>query len=210
MAFVHEHEYLADGRARLRFKVLDEGVEVVDPFPAELVDQGTQEPRPRLHQLRQEVPAARAPADGFAGSGEDPLDLSVEFVAVGDDHDPGLGQVLQDPSRQQDHDEALPAALRMPEDPPQPPADVLLRGPDAEVLVHPRRFLGPAVEQDEVVDQLEEPILATKLEQVLVELEPAVVRFVGIHLGRDSIPQEAVDRLVVPVETASVVIGLGP
>ena len=44
--------------------------------------------------------------------------------------------------------------------PPFALADVLLRGLDAEVLVHPRQLLHAAVEQHEVVHQLDQPVLA--------------------------------------------------
>ncbi len=47
------------------------------------------------------------------------------------------GRVSPSPN-EQDHHQALPAALGVPEDPTQPPAHMLLRGPNAEVLVHPR------------------------------------------------------------------------
>ena len=59
---------------------------------------------------------------------------------------------------------------------------MLLRGLDAEILVHPRQLLDAAVEQHEVVHQLDQPVLAAHLEQVLVQLEAAVVRFVLLPL----------------------------
>ena len=55
---------------------------------------------------------------------------------------------------------------------------MLLRRLDAEILVHARQLLHAAVEQHEVVHQLDQPVLAAHLEQVLVELEAAVVRLV--------------------------------
>ena len=53
---------------------------------------------------------------GLAGLGEDPLDLFVQLVAVGDDGDAGVGVVLQNPLGQQHHDDAFAAALRVPDD----------------------------------------------------------------------------------------------
>jgi hypothetical protein len=61
-------------------------------------------------------------------------------------------------------------------------ADVLLRRLDAEVLVHPRQLLHAAVEQHEVVHQLDQPRLGAHLQQVLVELEAAVVGLVFLPL----------------------------
>jgi hypothetical protein len=57
-----------------------------------------------------------------------------------------------------------------------------LRGLDAEVLVHARQLLHAAVEQHEVVHQLEQPRLGAHLQQVLVELEAAVVGLVFLPL----------------------------
>ena len=89
-----------------------------------------------------------------------PLDLLVQLVAVGDDDHAGVGLVLQNPLGQQHHDDALAAALRVPDDAALVGVDVLLRGLDAEVLVHARQLLHAAVEEHEVVHQLDEPLLA--------------------------------------------------
>ena len=55
---------------------------------------------------------------------------------------------------------------------------MLLRRLDAEILMHARQLLHAAVEQHEVVHQLDQPLLAAHLEQILVELEAAVVGLV--------------------------------
>ena len=47
--------------------------------------------------------------NGYAGLGEDTLDLFVQRVAVGDDGDAGVGVVLQNPLREQHHDDAFAA-----------------------------------------------------------------------------------------------------
>ena len=89
-----------------------------------------------------------------------PLDLLVQLVAVGDDGDAGVGVVLQNPLGQQHHDDALAAALRVPDDAALAFAHMLLRRLDAEILVHARQLLHAAVEQHEVVHQLDQPVLA--------------------------------------------------
>ena len=66
--------------------------------------------------------------------------------------------------------------------PPLYGVDMLLRGLDAEILVHARQLLHAAVEQHEVVHQLDQPLLGAHLEQVLVQLEAAVVRLVFLPL----------------------------
>ena len=57
-----------------------------------------------------------------------------------------------------------------------------LRGLDTEVLVDARQLLHPAVEQHKVVHQFDQSVLAAHLEQVLVQLEAAVVRFILLPL----------------------------
>ena len=51
VAFIHEDEHLADGRAGLGFQFLDERVEVVHVLAAELVHQRAQQPRRGLAEL---------------------------------------------------------------------------------------------------------------------------------------------------------------
>ena len=63
VAFVHEDEDLADGRAGLRFQLLDEGVEVVHVLAAELVDQRAEQARLGLAELRHQVAAAAGALD---------------------------------------------------------------------------------------------------------------------------------------------------
>ena len=65
---------------------------------------------------------------------------------------------------------------------------MLLRRLDAEILMHARQLLHAAVEQHEVVHQLDEPVLAAHLEQILVELEAAVVRLVLLPFAGNTSP----------------------
>src|SRR5262249_7872008 len=105
----------------------------------------------------------------------DAFDLLVELVAVRDDRDARVGVVLQDPLREEHHDDALPAALRVPDDAALALPRVLLRSLDAEVLVCARHLLDATIEDDEVLDELEEPLLVAQFEKVLIELVPRVV-----------------------------------
>ena len=66
--------------------------------------------------------------------------------------------------------------------PPLLLAHMLLGGLDAEILVHARQLLHAAVEEHEVVHQLDQPVLAAHLEQILVQLEAAVVLLVFLPL----------------------------
>ena len=126
VALVHKHEHLADRPAGLGFQFLDEGVEVVHVLAAELVDQRAQQSRLGLAELVHQVAAAAGALDGLARLGENPLDLLVQFVAIGDDDDAGVRVVFQNPLGQQHHDDALAAALRVPDDAALLLADVLL------------------------------------------------------------------------------------
>ena len=77
--------------------------------------------------------------------------------------------------------------------PPLIGVDVFLRRLDAEILMHPRQLLHAAIEEHEIVQELDEPLLAAHLEQILVELEARVVRLVflpleEILLGRSDRP----------------------
>jgi len=60
--------------------------------------------------------------------------------------------------------------------------DVLLGRLDAEILVCPRQLLDAAVEEHEVVHQLDQSRLGTDIRQVLVQLETAVVVLVFLPL----------------------------
>ena len=160
VALVHEDEHLAHRRAGLGLQLLDEGVEVVHVLAAELVHQRAEQARLGLAELAHQVAAAAGALDGLARLGEDALDLLVQLVAVGDDGDAGVRVVLQDPLGEQHHDDALAAPLRVPDDAALLLAHMLLRGLDAEILVHARQLLDAAVEEHEVVHQLDQPVLA--------------------------------------------------
>ena len=121
----------------------------------------------------------RDPDHRLAALAEDALDLLVELVAVGDDQNPRLRQVLQDPPGEHHHHDALAAALGVPDDPAPVGAHVPLGRLHRRVLVRPRQLLDAPVEQHEVAHQLEEPRLLAELEQVLVEL---VARVLGLVL----------------------------
>ena len=114
--------------------------------------------------------------------------MLVQFVAVSDDGDAGVGVVFQNPLRQQHHHDALAATLRVPDDAAAAVAHMLLRRLDAEVLMHTRQFLDAAIEKHEVVHQFDQPVLAAHLQQVFVELEASVVLLVFLP------PQEILFR----------------
>src|SRR5262245_31117012 len=94
----------------LGFQLLDERVEVVYIPPAELVDERAQQARFSLTELAHQVVATTGAVDSLSRLGEDPLDLFVQLIAVGDDGYAPVGVVLQNPPGQQHHDDALAAA----------------------------------------------------------------------------------------------------
>jgi len=73
--------------------------------------------------------------------------------------------VLQQPLGDQHHDDALAAALGVPDDAAFAPGDALLCGLHAEELVRPRHLLLAGVEDDDVADQVEQPGLVAELRQ---------------------------------------------
>src|SRR5207249_8805067 len=126
--------------------------------------------------------AAACALDTLASLGKDPLNLFVQLVAIGDDGDTSVGIILQYPFGEQHHDNALAAALCVPDDATLLLAHMLLCGLDAEVLVHTRQLLHATVEQHKVVHQLDEATFLAQLEQILVELEAAVFLLVLLPL----------------------------
>ncbi len=177
VTFIHENKDFADRLAGLLFQFLDVSFEVIHALTPELVDQRTQEPRRCQAKLLHQVATAAGAVDALAGFGEDTFDLFIQFIAVGDDGDAGVGIVLQDPFGEQDHDNAFATALRVPDDAALPLTDMFLRGFDAEVLMGARKFLD-AIEQNEVVHQFDEAIFLAELEQVFIQFEAGVILFV--------------------------------
>ena len=59
---------------------------------------------------------------------------------------------------------------------------VVLGGLDAKILMHARQLFDAGVEYHEVVHQLDQPALGAQLEQILVQLETAVVLLVFFPL----------------------------
>ena len=163
---------LKSGRQRL-LDLLDEAVDVASSSPSSLP--------PNLWTSEQsshgvggvqrgdQVGAALGAVDVLVDAVEDLLDLLVQLVAVGDDQHAGVGDVLANPLGQPHHGQALAAALRVPDDAALAPLHMLLRRPDAEILVVAAELLHAGVEDHEVVDQLEEARLVAQLEQRTVE-----------------------------------------
>jgi len=175
MALVDEDEQLAHRRAGLLLQLLDEGVEVLHILAPEFVDQRAQQARFGLAELGHEVAPAAGAVDRLTALGKHPLDLLIQLVAIGEDQHASLGPVFENPFCEQHHHDALPAALRVPDDAALERLHVRLRRLDAEVLVDPRQLFHAAVEDHEVVDQFEEPVLPAHLQEVLVEFVAGVV-----------------------------------
>ena len=185
VALVHEYKHLTNGRAGLSFQFFDIGIEIIDVLVAKLVHQRAQQARCGLTELGHQVAAAGASGDADIHTQEYAFDLLIQRVAVSDDGNAGVWVVLQNPLRKQHHHDALAAALRMPDDSALLLAHLRLRRLDAEILVRPRQLLHSAIEEHKVVHQLDQPVLSAHLEQVLVELEAAVVVFVLLPIEKE-------------------------
>ena len=72
--------------------------------------------------------------------------------------------VLQNPLGQKHHDDALAAALGVPDDAALLLTDVLLASFGAKILMHTGQLLPTTVEYHEVPHQFDQPILATDFE----------------------------------------------
>ena len=178
MALVHKHKHLTHRSAGLGLQVFDEGVKVcigILRCHAKLVHQRTQQPGRGLTQLAHQVPPAAGAANGLASVGEHPFDLLIQLVAVGDDRHPRLWVVLQNPLGQQHHQDAFTRPLCVPDDAALALPYILLRSLDAEILVHAGQLFDAALKQHKVVHQLNDAGLVAHLQQVLVQLEAAVV-----------------------------------
>src|ERR1700730_7023576 len=164
VTFVYKDEHLSYRFAWLRFQLLNKSIEVVYLLPAKLVDQRAQQARRGLAQLVDQVDAAAGALDGLACLGEDPGDLLVELVAVGDNGHAGVRIVLQNPLRQQHHHDAFAAALRVPDNAALAVAHMLLRRLDAEILMYTRQLFYTAVEEHKIMHQFDQPVLAAQFQ----------------------------------------------
>lgn len=97
------------------------------------------------------------------------FDLFVEFVAVGDDEDAGLGIVFEEPLGDEHHEDALTAALGVPDDAALALGDAFLRGLYAVELMQAGHLFSASVEDDEVTDEIEQAGLFAHLCQRSVE-----------------------------------------
>lgn len=116
----------------------------------------------------QQVSPAGGPLHRFVGGVEDPDDLLVQFIAVGDDDHAGVGDVLAYPPGQPHHRQAFPTALGMPDDaaPHRLPIQTLHPRPrrlNAEKLVGPADLFHARVEEDEVFDDFVEALRVKQL-----------------------------------------------
>ncbi len=180
VAFIDEYEDVADGFAGLSFQVFDElfKVFVFDVSLTEFVDEGAEEPGVGLAEAGHEISAALGAVDGFACVGEYVGDLFVEFGAIGDDDNAGIGDVFEYPLGKEHHCYAFAAALGVPDNTALTIANIALGGLDAKVLMDSGQFFDACVEEDEVVDDVEEAGFGANFEQVFIEFVAAVVLLV--------------------------------
>src|SRR5262245_12276541 len=94
---------------------------------------------------------ATCPVNRFAAVSEYPFNLLVQFVTVGKDQDARVWFILQNPFRQQHHDDAFAATLRVPDDSSLVGVDELLRLLNCDILMHTRQFFYSAIEKDKIV-----------------------------------------------------------
>jgi hypothetical protein len=57
-------------------------------------------------------------------------------------------------------------------------AYMLLRGLDGKILMHARQFFYAAIEEDKIMHQLDDAVVAAEFEEIFVELESSVVLLV--------------------------------
>jgi len=143
----------------------------------ELVQQGAEQARRGRaqpgDQLGPRGQSRRRPAGaGHPGVVHHALDLLVQLVTVGDHQHARLRIVLQEPLRKQDHEDALAAALGVPDHPALAPGDARLRRLDRQELVRPGHLLAACVEDDEMMDQIEQPRLLAQPGKRPVEQRP--------------------------------------
>ena len=98
-----------------------------------------------MRQLAEQVSAAGRADHLLAHVSENPIDLLIEFVAVGNHEDTALGIVFQQPLGEQDHEDALAAALGMPDDAAFVAMNKFLGLLDCDVLMYPWQLLLPAI-----------------------------------------------------------------
>ena len=133
------------------------------------MDQRADEPLGRLVERVEQVDAAARAVDRLVHAVEDALDLLIQLGAVGDEQDAGVRLVLANPLGQPHHGERFARPLGVPDDAALAPLHALLRGLDAEVLVRSAGLLNASVEHDEVVDDLQQPVLGSEEHEGLVE-----------------------------------------
>jgi len=172
VTFIDEDEDFAGGpeaARKLTTEIGEESIEIVFIGGSEFVNERTDQPIGRGGQRLHEVGAASGAANLFSDAAEDLFDLLVQLHAVGDDQHTAVLRPLPDPLRQPDHDEALAATLRVPDDAALSGADAGLRGLDSLVLAVPTSLSDSPVEGREVADEFEEPVLGAELAEFAEE-----------------------------------------
>jgi hypothetical protein len=150
VAFVHKYKQVALGAkvaGQVGFEVLEKLLGALGgggfAAAAKFVHQGAQQPGGGGVELADQVGAAGGAVDGFVYPLKDAFDLLVQFGAIGDDEDAGVGLVFANPFGQPHHGQAFARALGVPDDAALALLDAGLGGFDAEVLVMAAGFLVP-------------------------------------------------------------------
>lgn len=100
--------------------------------------------------------AVLCPPNVLVDSIKNPLNLLVEFGAVGDDEHTPIRDGFEDGFCKPYHCKTLTAALRVPDDTTFSTFHVFLRGFDPKELVVSANLLGSSIEDDEVVQDVKQ------------------------------------------------------
>ena len=164
VTLVHEHVESSPHRRQVAAQVT--GVD--------LVQQGAHQALLRGRELLDEFPAGgdarrRRVMRDDAGAAHHAGDLLVQLVPVSDDQDSRVRFVLQQPLGEQHHQDALPAALGVPDHAALAPTGAQLRRLDRLELVHARHLLQARVEDHEVPHHVQQALRGQQFAQRAVQ-----------------------------------------
>ena len=164
VALVHEYVETSMNRGRLALEI--GRIELVDKCTQQAWHGGSK----LLHEVRPRGDARRGRFRTYhPGVTHHAFDLLVQLVTVGHYQHPGLRVMFQQPLGQQHHQNALAATLGVPDHPAFSLCEALLSGLYALVLVLPWHLLEARVEDHEVAEQIQQPLLAAHLGQRAIQ-----------------------------------------
>ena len=182
MTFINQNKQITDNIDRVLLEISNKRIKVIHTLTTKLMNQRTQQSVRRFSQTCHQTRTTTRTQNLLPGQKKEILNLLIKFNSVGKHQHTSIRFVFKNPLCEQNHHNALTAALGMPDDSALKFVHMLLSGLDTKILVNTWQLLLARLKQNKIINKLKQTRFVTHFEKVLIEFVPRVILFVFFPL----------------------------